>query len=80
MVAGRPQARASPTNRPSLAACRQLAAKQVLSARVPRGFIQPYADGKDVFVHISAVEKAGFSGLAEATKISYDATSAKSRP
>jgi CspA family cold shock protein len=36
------------------------------------GFIQPDNGGKDVFVHISAVEKAGFSGLAEAAKVSYE--------
>jgi CspA family cold shock protein len=36
------------------------------------GFIQPDSGGKDVFVHISAVEKAGFSGLAEGTKVSYE--------
>jgi CspA family cold shock protein len=36
------------------------------------GFIQPDGGGKDVFVHISAVEKAGFSGLAEGTKVSYE--------
>jgi len=28
--------------------------------------------GKDVFVHISAVEKAGFNGLAEGAKVSYE--------
>jgi cold shock protein len=36
------------------------------------GFIQPDAGGKDVFVHITAVEKAGYSGLAEGAKISYE--------
>ena len=36
------------------------------------GFIQPDGGGKDVFVHISAVEKAGFSSLAEGAKVSYD--------
>jgi CspA family cold shock protein len=36
------------------------------------GFIQPSDGGKDVFVHISAVERAGLSGLNEGQKISYD--------
>jgi CspA family cold shock protein len=36
------------------------------------GFIQPDTGGKDVFVHISAVEKAGFSSLTEGAKVSYD--------
>jgi CspA family cold shock protein len=36
------------------------------------GFIQPDNGGKDVFVHISAVEKAGLSSLAEGAKVSYD--------
>lgn len=39
------------------------------------GFIQPDNGGKDVFVHISAVEKAGFTGLAEGAKISYEVIS-----
>ena len=39
------------------------------------GFIQPDAGGKDVFVHISAVERAGFSGLVEGAKISYQIVS-----
>jgi cold shock protein len=36
------------------------------------GFIQPDNGGKDVFVHISAVERAGLQGLNEGQKISYD--------
>jgi cold shock protein len=36
------------------------------------GFIQPDKGGKDVFVHISAVEKAGLSGLNEGAKVSYE--------
>jgi len=36
------------------------------------GFIQPDDGGKDVFVHISAVERAGMHGLNEGQKISYE--------
>ena len=36
------------------------------------GFIQPDDGGKDVFVHISAVEKAGLSDLREGAKVSFD--------
>jgi CspA family cold shock protein len=36
------------------------------------GFIQPDGGGSDVFVHISAVERAGLFGLAEGQKISYE--------
>ena len=36
------------------------------------GFIQPDSGGKDVFVHISAVERAGLNGLNEGQKISFD--------
>jgi CspA family cold shock protein len=37
------------------------------------GFIQPEGGGgKDVFVHISAVEKAGFTSLAEGAKVTFD--------
>jgi cold shock protein len=36
------------------------------------GFIQPDSGGKDVFVHISAVERAGLSSLREGQKVSYD--------
>jgi CspA family cold shock protein len=36
------------------------------------GFIQPDDGGKDVFVHISAVERAGLRGLKDGQKISYE--------
>ncbi|MEP6827436.1 MAG: cold-shock protein [Aestuariivirga sp.] len=36
------------------------------------GFIQPDAGGPDVFVHISAVERAGMRGLNENQKIGYE--------
>ena len=36
------------------------------------GFIKPDESGPDVFVHISAVEKAGYTGLADGAKISYE--------
>jgi len=36
------------------------------------GFIQPTDGSKDVFVHISAVEKAGMGTLNEGQKVSYD--------
>jgi len=36
------------------------------------GFISPDAGGNDAFVHISAVERAGFSSIAEGQKVSYD--------
>jgi cold shock protein len=36
------------------------------------GFIQPDNGGKDVFVHISAVERAGLSNLNEGAKVSYE--------
>jgi CspA family cold shock protein len=36
------------------------------------GFIAPDGGGKDVFVHISAVEKAGLNDLREGHKVNYD--------
>jgi cold shock protein len=36
------------------------------------GFIQPDGGTKDVFVHISAVERAGLSDLREGAKVTYD--------
>jgi CspA family cold shock protein len=36
------------------------------------GFIQPDEGGKDAFVHVTAVERAGLKGLREGQKVSYD--------
>jgi CspA family cold shock protein len=36
------------------------------------GFIQPDDGGADVFVHISAVERAGLNGLNEGQKVSFE--------
>ena len=36
------------------------------------GFIQPQEGGKDVFVHISAVERAGLPGLREGQKLNFE--------
>jgi CspA family cold shock protein len=43
------------------------------------GFIQPDSGDADVFVHISAVERAGMRSLNEGQKISYDIVSEKGR-
>ena len=43
------------------------------------GFIQPDDGGQDTFVHISAVEKAGLSGLNEGQKVSYELKTDKMR-
>ena len=39
------------------------------------GFIQPDNGGKDVFVHATALERAGLRGLAEGQKVSYEVES-----
>ncbi len=38
------------------------------------GFIEPEGGGQDVFVHISAVERAGLNDLREGEKVSYEVT------
>ena len=42
------------------------------------GFIKPDDGGQDVFVHISAVEKAGYTTLAEGAKVSYELQAGRS--
>ena len=43
------------------------------------GFIQPSDGSKDVFVHVSAVERAGISNLVEGQKVSYDLQSERGK-
>jgi CspA family cold shock protein len=43
------------------------------------GFIQPEAGGADVFVHISAVERAGLRGLNDGQKVSYELATEKGK-
>ncbi len=43
------------------------------------GFIQPESGGQDVFVHISAVEKAGLRSLNEGQKVSYELATEKGK-
>jgi CspA family cold shock protein len=43
------------------------------------GFIQPQDGGADVFVHISAVERAGMSNLNEGQKLTYDVVSERGK-
>lgn len=41
------------------------------------GFIAPETGGKDVFVHISAVERSGLTGLADNQKVTFDLESGR---
>ena len=43
------------------------------------GFLAPEGGGKDVFVHISAVERAGLSGLTEGQKVSFEIATERGR-
>jgi len=43
------------------------------------GFIQPTDGGADVFVHISAVERAGMSNLNEGQSLTYDVVSERGK-
>jgi cold shock protein len=44
------------------------------------GFIQPSDGSKDVFVHISAVQKAGMDTLSEGQKVSFDVLTERGKP
>ena len=43
------------------------------------GFIQPEEGGKDVFVHVSAVERAGLRGLNEGQRVTYELQNERGR-
>ena len=43
------------------------------------GFIQPDEGGKDVFVHISAVQRAGLQGLQDGQKVEYEIATERGR-
>ena len=43
------------------------------------GFIQPEEGGKDVFVHVSAVERAGLRGLNEGQRVSHELQNERGR-
>ena len=43
------------------------------------GFIQPQDGGKDVFVHITAVQEAGLRGLDDNQKVTYDVISERGK-
>ena len=43
------------------------------------GFIQPEDGSKDVFVHVSAVQKAGMESLAEGQRVSFDVVSERGK-
>ncbi len=50
-----------------------------INAQKGYGFIQPDDGGPDVFVHISAVERAGMRGLNEGQKVTYEIVNEKGR-
>ena len=41
------------------------------------GFIQPDAGGKDVFLHVSALERAGLNAIADGQKVNYEIESGR---
>lgn len=43
------------------------------------GFVQPDDGSKDIFVHITAVQAAGLTGLAEGQRLSYDLQEARGK-
>jgi CspA family cold shock protein len=52
---------------------------KVFNSQKGYGFIQPQSGGKDVFVHISVVEKTGFSSLNEGQVVEYEEVANKGK-
>jgi CspA family cold shock protein len=50
----------------------QMGAVKFYNAQKGFGFIQPDDGGKDVFVHATALERAGIRGLSEGQKVAFD--------
>ena len=46
--------------------------KTTMNKGTVNGFIQPAGGGKDVFVHVSAVERSGIRGLSEGQKVIFE--------
>lgn len=44
------------------------------------GFIEPEGGGKDVFVHISAVERSGMSSLSEGQRVNFEILTDRGKP
>ena len=53
--------------------------REVVQLAKRYGFIQPQSGGKDVFVHISAVERAGLTGLNEGQVVEFEEVSNRGR-
>jgi CspA family cold shock protein len=49
------------------------------NAQMGFGFIQPSDGSRDVFVHVTAVERAGLAGLTEGQKVSFDVVSERGK-
>jgi CspA family cold shock protein len=61
-------------------ACMAIGTVKFFNAAKGFGFIRPESGEKDVFVHITAVERAGMGTLAEGQRVSYDVVTERGKP